>query len=478
MRSPGIDDVVGQKVLTMMSVKPTIIALILAIFSVAGVWFVKNNDAAPGRTGEGMISLADLLPVNDLDRIALSREDGQNLVFERRGRQWFQTEPFPYPMVSYSIRQLAAQAVQLGTAGRIVPVDPGDADDKAMGFSPPRATIEYQWPQGSLTIELGRLVGSGRGYLRLAGESQVYSVDQRLHQRAIQTDPKEWRDRSLFHNVSVNADSIVRVIGTDRLVLSRDRREWRMHEPVRARVNQVALESFLQSLDAAKVGGFIVDEPDDLSAFGLDDPVASIAITTSVQTNEDRETELEATVQRLLVGGYMAGDEKDRYAMIEGRSVIFRLTYGTQAKLFVKNELLVAPTASGKLASDIKSILIRTSDGEELRLDRDLEKWTAPAYNDARVPLRKVQDLLRQLIELRPAEIVIQPYPRDLEIATITFLGYDQKPIDTVRLAKDPDSERWILENGDDVLRLFPESMMHFNLTPLDFGLVSVIPDD
>ncbi len=251
-----------------------------------------------------------------------------------------------------------------------------------------------------------------------------------------------------------------------------------MHEPVRARVNQVALESFLQSLDAAKVGGFIVDEPDDLSAFGLDDPVASIAITTSVQTNEDRETELEATVQRLLVGGYMAGDEKDRYAMIEGRSVIFRLTYGTQAKLFVKNELLVAPTASGKLASDIKSILIRTSDGEELRLDRDLEKWTAPAYNDARVPLRKVQDLLRQLIELRPAEIVIQPYPRDLEIATITFLGYDQKPIDTVRLAKDPDSERWILENGDDVLRLFPESMMHFNLTPLDFGLVSVIPDD
>lgn len=472
---------VGQTVLTMMSVKPTIIALLLAIFSVAGMWFVKNNDASTGQPGEGMISLADLLPVDDLDRIALSREDGQNLVFERRGGQWFQTEPFPYPMELFSIRQLAVQAVQLETAGRIALVEPGGPDETdvaAMGFSPPRATIEYHWPQGSLTIELGRLVGAGRGYLRLGGESQVYSVDQRLHQRAVQMDPKEWRDRSLFHNVSVNADSIVRVIGTNRLVLSRDRREWRMHEPVRARVDPLALERLLQSLDAANVRGFIVDQPDDLSQYGLDDPVASIAITTSGQTNKDSETEMGSTVQRLLVGGFMAGDEKDRYAMIEGRPVVFRLSNNTQRKLFVKNELLVAPTASGKLASDIKSILIRTPDGEELRLDRDLEKWTAPAYNDARVPPRNVEELLRQLIELRPAEIVIQPYPRDLEVATITFLGYDQKPIDTVRIAKDPDSARWILENGDDVLRLFPESMVHFNLTPLDFGLVSAIPDD
>ena len=85
--------------------------------------------------------------------------------------------------------------------------------------------------------------------------------------------------------------------------------------------------------------------------------------------------------------------------------------------------------------------------------------------------------MLYQLTELHPAEIAIQPYPHDLEVATITFLGYDRKPIDTVRIAKDPDSGRWILENGDDVLRLFSESMVHINLTPLDFGLVSVIPD-
>ncbi len=173
----------------------------------------------------------------------------------------------------------------------------------------------------------------------------------------------------------------------------------------------------------------------------------------------------------------MAGDAKDRYAMVEGRPVVFRLSNDTQGKLFIVSELIAAPTASGILAADIKSILIRTPDGEELRLDRDLEKWTAPDFSNARVPPRNVMELLRLLTETHPSEIAIQPYPRDLEVATITFLGYDRKPIDTVRIAKDPDSGRWILENGDNVLRLFRESMVQLNLTPLDFGLVSVIPD-
>ena len=95
-----------------------------------------------------------------------------------------------------------------------------------------------------------------------------------------------------------------------------------------------------------------------------------------------------------------------------------------------------------------------------------------------RLLLVLLENLLRLLTDTHPAEIAIQPYPHELEVATITFFGkYDKRPIDTVRIAKDPDSGLWILENGDDVLRFFKESMVHINLTPLDFGLVSAIPD-
>ena len=139
--------------------EPILVTLLLAIFSVAGMWFVKNNDAAPGQPGTSLISLAELLPIDALDRIALTRGGGQKLVFERQGGNWFQTEPFLYPMELFSIRQLAVEALQLETSGRIVPVESGgsgetgEVDVAAMGFRPPRATIEYQWPQGSTSFQ-------------------------------------------------------------------------------------------------------------------------------------------------------------------------------------------------------------------------------------------------------------------------------------------------------------------------------------
>ena len=61
----------------------------------------------------------------------------------------------------------------------------------------------------------------------------------------------------------------------------------------------------------------------------------------------------------------------------------------------------------------------------------------------------------------RPLEflsIAIGQYPHEQEVATVVFAGYDLSPIDSVRIAKTADGE-WILENGDNVLRLYaPET--------------------
>jgi hypothetical protein len=58
-------------------------------------------------------------------------------------------------------------------------------------------------------------------------------------------------------------------------------------------------------------------------------------------------------------------------------------------------------------------------------------------------------------LETKPLSVAIAPYPRDQEVATITLVGYDSVPLDTVRIALD-ESGQWILENGDNVLRLHP----------------------
>ena len=55
-------------------------------------------------------------------------------------------------------------------------------------------------------------------------------------------------------------------------------------------------------------------------------------------------------------------------------------------------------------------------------------------------------------------------------MATITLHGFDAMPMDTVRIARDPQTRKWAIENGDDVLRIFPETLS-LRLRPGDFGL-------
>ena len=80
--------------------------------------------------------------------------------------------------------------------------------------------------------------------------------------------------------------------------------------------------------------------------------------------------------------------------------------------------------------------------------------------------------LLAQLSQVRPQAIRLAVFPAETQVATITLEGFGGRPLDSVRVARDETTQEWILENGDNVLRYFPESM-RFPLTPEDFGLES-----
>ena len=158
--------------------------------------------------------------------------------------------------------------------------------------------------------------------------------------------------------------------------------------------------------------------------------------------------------------------------MMEGRPVVFRLSAEALAAMFRHPRQLADPTASGVLPADVKRLTIRTGDGGDLTLERDLDRWLAPDSGMSEVPARLVNELLNQLTELRASGVEIRPYPRDMQVAMVTMYGYDLRPLDTVRIARDPQTRNWALDNGDNVLRIFPESMA-VPLTAEDFGLGS-----
>ena len=137
--------------------------------------------------------------------------------------------------------------------------------------------------------------------------------------------------------------------------------------------------------------------------------------------------------------------------------------------LFPTAERLLARTGCGVQIADVAGIIIRTTTGT-LNLNRDLDTWHAQGWEGTPAP-EAVAALLEALAITRALEVEIKPYPRELEVATVTLSGAAGQPLDTVRIVREPDTGRLGLENGDGVLRIFGADTA-IPLEPSDFGLL------
>jgi hypothetical protein len=456
----------------------TIIVLLLAILGVwamlrvSGGW--NGHLLAESRGHSTVRRLLDpsALPVDELSRITLRRGD-VTLRFERRGNppHWMQVEPFEHPMDPFSIRQLAIQARETESLDVIDPDHlRGGLSLDALALDPPAAEVTYEWPGGHLTLELGRRAVAGRAYLRIKGQDAIHIVTPRLHERAIDTDHKEWRDRTIFADAGVNSSRIHWQAGEYRLTLEQQRKQWMMTEPSRTRLDEASRDAYMQAIGRAVIAGFILDQPTqaDLARFGLAEPAARISVVNGPERS-----------QTLFIGARAGGGTMDHFGMIEGRPVVVRLSGAVIAAMLRQPPDLAAMTASGAVPADVKSIVIRSADGE-VRLERELEKWrgvtgAASAAGDDSPSPREINaahanQLLEQLTSLRATSVEFAPYPRELEVATITLHGFEGRALDTVRIVQEKETGRWGMENGDNVIRIYPAGL-NLRLKPPDFGL-------
>lgn len=450
-----------------MRLRNTLIIDALAIVGVIAMWYVITLDRARSdddQISAPVIAVADL-PIDQITEITLTRDDGIAMTFERSGLEWRQTAPFDHPMDAYSVRQLCVAAADLTISDTV------EADDDAiasLGLAPPRATIRYTWPDGSTTIRLGRSAMAGQAYLQV-GDGGIVITQKTLHDRGLTMDPREWRDRQLFRYAGIESDRIGWSSGGQTLELVRDRRTWSMTAPVTTRLDTLARDEYVQTLGRVRHNGFILDHPEDLAMFGLDQPVGTLEITSTRHAGDTQGTE--AVTERLLIGARISASSQDRYAMVEGRPVVVHLNETAIAALFRRAVDLVDPTAAGTNPADVKSLRI-VSGGHDFELARDLDRWIAPEHDGLIVDAHVVNTLLEHLTTLRASKVAIGEYPIDLEVGTVTFFGHGGQPLDTVRITRDPQTQNWALENGDLVLRLQPASV-EFPLTPAAFGITA-----
>jgi hypothetical protein len=396
------------------------------------------------------------IPVNAVTRIAVRRADETPMLFERNGDAWAQVEPLQFPMDAFSIRRLILDATEVEVV-RVL--GPGDAETTDLGLDEPLAEITWTWPDGSYTLQFGRRSVAGRSYLRPAGDQDVYVVTGALYERAVEMNPKEWRDRTIFAPIPAQIAAIEIHDGDRRVVIEKRRKRWFMTEPVRTRVDAAAADALVADILRAGSAGFILDMPSDLSRFGLAEPSGTLTVRSPQK------------VARLLVGSRTGVGSEDRFGMVEGRAAVVRLPEAVIVAFFPQAVRLVDPTACGVQPADVKAIVIRLGDSE-LKLRRNLERWTAPDLGADADP-RIVESLLQLLSTARAMDVQIVDMPLyEVTGRTITLYGFDGKPMETIRFAASTSSARpgIALDNGDNVWRIFPETT-HIPLTREDFGI-------
>lgn len=443
--------------------RSTLILCIVAIGCVAGAVFLNRLPGASAADGAGRPVLAGFMP-ETVTAFRLARRGETALEFERReDGTWWQTEPIEHPLDGFSMDEFT----RLGRAvtGRPMPVD--DARDLAtLGLDPPEAVLTWTGADGTAVgLDLGRRGFAGRAYARRTGTPDVEVVGFELHDRALDMDPKEWRDRRLFTDVSADAAQIDVVVGGVGTTLRRDGRRWSVTEPLAARASAGAVDRLLQALGRAKLAGFVLDlpdlTPDTLAPFGLSDPAATITVTLVKATTEaDGTVTRREETQRLLVGVRLGAGTQDRFGAIEGRPTVVRLPEAVLKAFFVPTEALVATPPSGVRPADVQALRVVT-DTFDVRVQRELERWVLSDDESTEVDGAQVNDLLNQLTTLQAPQLTLGAFPRDRSVATITFFDFSGAAIDTVRiaLAGETGESGWILENGDDVLRVFPPSL-------------------
>jgi hypothetical protein len=437
--------------------KRSVVVLWLLVAAAAfGWWRWRGAEPQPASAAGPRPFLADALDPDALDRIELRREGEPPMVFAREGTEWWMVEPFRHPMDPFSMRQVG---FALASAPRLRDAD--DTDRAAMGLAPPRATLAVVAGDRREEVQIGRRGLAGRGFLARKGEPPAVT-DVALHERLLEMDPKEWRSRRLFPVGERGPDAIEAIDwiragegGEVRIRLEREGAAWKLVAPISARADRPRIEDLIAAFGRVESEGFLFDSPSGLEPYGLHAPVAKVAVD-AVDASLDRS---------VVVGSPVGLSSSARHAMVEGVPAVVRLGAAAQATLFPPLEVLVDPVASGVRSEDVKKIEIRRPDAT-LELVRGDDGWTLTALATDGTPVSSgpadrvaVARLLASLVAERAPEIKIADFPRELEVATIVLFGFDLAPKDIVRVARDPKSGRFALENGDGVVRIHPAAL-------------------
>ena len=479
-----------------MKTRSICILAVIALLAVVGWWSVRGrSDASADRTARASLFAADEIPLEQIDRIELTRSNEEPIVFVRAEMGWIQQSPFYHPADSASIREVIDVSAALQTTRAVDPASIDPAARAALGLTPPAATLKLAWPGGERSVELGRRTVAGRAWAHVIGRAEAASIDASLHAIAVDGDPRQWRSTQLYEPGPADVGGIELRYGlapSQHLTLARAAGKWRIESPVSTRADADAVRGYLEALARAQADAFVTDSPNDWSTFGLSAPERSVRlfaanaaaanVTANAATADaaaGSSTPTAALPSAVIIGAIDVGvtaaeGAQERFGRIAERETVVQLGTKALAALFPPPAFFVDPRGSDVVQADVRAVTFTAFDPTGLndaaastfgsplaptfRLERTLDGWniTTPDADPRPASTERARKLLAQLCEARAPAVAFQRMPEALRIGEFTLFGAGGVQLARVRLAHEPDGQ-WAIDSDDGVLRVFPK---------------------
>jgi hypothetical protein len=458
-----------------MKTRSICILAVIALLAMVGWWSVRgHSDASTDRTARASLFAADEIPLEQIDRIELTRNNEEPIVFVRTATGWIQQSPFVHPADPASIREVIDVSAALQTTRAVDPASIDPEARAALGLTPPAATLKLTWPGGERSVELGRRTVAGRAWAHVVGRSEAASIDASLHTIAVDGDPRQWRSTHLYEPGPADVGSIELRYGlapSQRLTLARAAGKWRIESPVSTRADADAVRGYLEALARAQADAFVTDSPNDWSTFGLSAPERSVRLFAA---NVAAASAPAVMVGAIDVGVTAAEGAQERFGRIAERATVVQLGTKALAALFPPPAFFVDPRGTDVVQADVRAVTFTAFDPTGLndaaastlgsplaptfRLERTLDGWNiiTPDADPRPASTERARKLLAQLCEARAPAVAFQRMPEALRIGEFTLFGAGGVQLARVRLAHEPDGQ-WAIDSDDGVLRVFPK---------------------
>lgn len=399
-------------------------------------------------------------------RIELATPDGSATIVKKEGQWSFQSDGGG---AEASVVSELLKAV--GGLEAVTFIDGPTPDLAAFGLDKPQAEIRLTIPgvEGVERVTVGGYTDEAAKRLLYARRNELTSIGKvrRADVAKLLRGPHLYRDRTI---VDVPPSRFERIVlstenrfdaGAGEVTLQRIENTWTMSEPVKAEVREDQMDKLIEALSGLRAEQVVADEG-EASAYGLHAPAVTVALTYKPPTEfpveppadeasdtsetgeeEGGEDKAEATVPEEVqppsktLELSVAEHDGKYYARRSDRGTIYEVTRG----LF--NELLAEYRTDRIMDFDdtkVRALSIRKGDKTHV-FTRHEGRWLYQAEPDLPLDSKKVDDLVRQIRDLRTRRYVRH--------ATDDLAGYGlSAPLHEVTVTLDDNASHtlWISE--------------------------------